>query len=77
MDISRRGFLGTAAALVACGSPRIVVGDETPAFAPTPTFEPTGLMLTWQHDPTTTMTVQWLGADKQDVIRNPQTLAGL
>jgi hypothetical protein len=57
---SRRAFLGTALAGLAAG--RLIAADD-PAAKPAedPTFQPTTLFLTWQRDPTTTMTVQWVG----------------
>ena len=44
--------------------------SSAPAFAAKPTFEPTALFLTWQRDPTTTMTVQWIG-DEKDAADRP------
>lgn len=54
------------------GSARNVLGDgaEVPEFVPTPTYDPSGLFLTWQRDPTTTMTVQWL-ATMADAVARP------
>jgi hypothetical protein len=61
--LSRRLFLGSSLAALA----------SAPAFAAAPpagppryrgedvAFQPDTLMLTWQRDPTTTMTVQWVG----------------
>src|SRR5262245_61004746 len=58
---SRRAFLGASLAGLATGRlfaddppapPRLV--DESP-------FQPSTLFLTWQRDPTTTMTIQWIG----------------
>ena len=61
---SRRAFLGTS--LAAFTSGRLLAADSP---APTPqrfvddaAFQPSTLFLTWQRDPTTTMTVQWVGA---------------
>jgi hypothetical protein len=62
---SRRAFLGTS--LAALSSSRLLgqtrPNQATPAAekddAP---FQPNTLFLTWQRDPTTTMTVQWVGA---------------
>jgi hypothetical protein len=60
---SRREFLGAALAGLA-GGPLLAAqparketksGDDAP-------FQPSTLFLTWQRDPTTTMTVQWVGA---------------
>ena len=61
---SRRTFLGTSlAGLLA--SPIAAAGafaDPVEKAAPDdPTFHPETLFLTWQRDPTTTMTVQWIG----------------
>ena len=59
MPSSRRAFLGASLAGLAAGhilpaaDPRRVVED-----AP---FRPDTLFLTWHRDPTTTMTVQWVG----------------
>src|SRR5215831_20943622 len=60
----RRSFLGTALA-GAVSSP--LLGAYQPAGTVTkqrddPAFQPSTLFLTWQRDPTTTMTVQWVGA---------------
>src|SRR5262245_65663604 len=57
---SRRTFLGAslaglaAAKLLAVDKPPAPVSDD---FA----FRPATLFLTWQSDPTTTMTIQWVG----------------
>ncbi len=60
---SRRAFLGTSLAGFASGH---VLGQDKPKetsikAADDPAFQPNTLFLTWQRDPTTTMTVQWLG----------------
>jgi hypothetical protein len=63
MFFSRRAFLGTSLAALAAGPvlgadapPRPAKkGDDDPAFCPDTLF------LTWQRDPTTTTTVQWIG----------------
>src|SRR4029077_9191687 len=62
--VDRRSFLGTtvrslAAALAADPA---LLGRPAAAFADPPS-RPDTLFLTWQRDPTTTMTVQWVGAD--------------
>jgi acid phosphatase type 7 len=61
---SRRGFLGASLATFAGG--QILGADKPSPVVPTspdyPTFQPSTLFLTWQRDPTTTMTVQWVGA---------------
>src|SRR5262245_52789469 len=59
-DVSRRSFLGASLAGVAGGmawgqEPKLRNIPETPAF------QPDTLFLTWQRDPTTTMTIQWVG----------------
>jgi hypothetical protein len=61
---SRRVFLG--ASLAGLVSPRVFGADQpAPAVPKTtedPAFQPSTLFLTWQRDPTTTMTVQWVAA---------------
>ena len=47
----------------------LVTRSGPPAFAEKPTFEPTALFLTWQRDPTTTMTVQWIGTEQEAADR--------
>src|SRR3954454_10280440 len=60
---SRRAFLGASLAGLTAGptfgapSPPAKPAD-VPDDAP---FRPETLLLTWQRDPTTTMTVQWVG----------------
>ncbi len=61
---SRRAFFGTSFAAL---SAACLIGDEKtnkPAkkAPPETPFHPDTLFLTWQRDPTTTMTVQWIGA---------------
>lgn len=70
---SRRSFLASSVAGLA--SSRLLAADSpasAPATAPStqptlpkaaedPPFQPSTLFLTWQRDPTTTMTVQWIG----------------
>jgi hypothetical protein len=60
---SRRAFLGTSLVGLASGclfgadksvEPLLKARDDAP-------FQPSTLFLTWQRDPTTTMTVQWVG----------------
>lgn len=36
------------------------------AFAFAEPFAPSGIFLTWQHDPTTTMTIDWHSIDGED-----------
>lgn len=60
-SFSRREFLGTALAGLAGGH---VLGQDKPVdqrLTDDPAFLPDTLFLTWQRDPTTTMTVQWVG----------------
>jgi hypothetical protein len=71
--LDRRSFLQTASLAVAGISLRgtLVNGAQEPLqFSETPTFNPRALFLTWQRDPTTTMTVQWVG-DEQDGATRP------
>jgi hypothetical protein len=73
-DPTRRRFLESASLLAGCGYLGTAWGAPTaskPAFAARPTFEPTALFLTWQHDPTTTMTVQWIGEHEKDGLTRP------
>jgi hypothetical protein len=62
--VSRRAFLGASLAGLASG--RLLGADDSapavPKFPDDPPFQPSTLFLTWQRDPTTTMTVQWVGA---------------
>jgi len=51
-------LLVAALLLTAIGRP---AAAEVPPFADRPEIDPTTLFLTWQGDPTTTMTIQWLG----------------
>jgi acid phosphatase type 7 len=62
LSLSRRTFLGTALAGLASGP---ILAAQKAAEAVTKedaAFQPSTLFLTWQRDPTTTMTVQWVGA---------------
>lgn len=63
MLFSRRAFLGTSLAALTAG--RIHAADEPDdllkKLTDDPPFRPDTLFLTWQRDPTTTMTVQWVG----------------
>jgi hypothetical protein len=72
-SFDRRRFLQSTSLLIAGGYARVAFGDdalETPTFAKEPSYDPRALFLTWQRDPTTTMTVQWLGAE-QDAAERP------
>src|SRR5262245_4049331 len=62
-ELSRRLFLGGSLAGLAAASG---FAAAPPAGPPRlkgegPCFQPDKLLLTWQRDPTTTMTVQWIG----------------
>jgi hypothetical protein len=62
--LSRRAFLGTAFAGLASGRILGAAPPDESLFKPRDDapFQPSTLFLTWQSDPTTTMTVQWVGA---------------
>ncbi len=71
-ELDRRRFLQSASLAVAGGYVHCAIGNtssEAPKFAETPTFEPTALFLTWQRDPTTTMTIQWVGSEADGAKR--------
>jgi acid phosphatase type 7 len=70
-ELSRRGFLQTASFLVGGTYAHSLFGEGTPqpAFAAKPAYQPTALFLTWQREPTTTMTIQWVGEEKEAVER--------
>jgi hypothetical protein len=57
---SRRMFLGASLAGL-IPSHFLDAGKSGPKIAHEPPFQPSTLFLTWQRDPTTTMTVQWVG----------------
>jgi hypothetical protein len=63
MHLSRRSFLGASLAGLAAtplfGTDQTANQVKKPADDPA--FQPDTLFLTWQRDPTTTMTVQWVG----------------
>lgn len=72
-SIHRRGFLasslgGIAAALA--GGPTLLAGEKAGLAELAETvgerFAPDTLFLTWQQDPTTTMTIQWVGPETAD-----------
>jgi hypothetical protein len=70
--VDRRGFIGTGlgglAAALAAGPTLLAQDKPAPAPSAVPAdekpFDPDTLFLTWQKDPTTTMTVQWIGKAK-------------
>ena len=69
--LTRRSFLGAALAGIGPGT---LLGADPVVDPPVkkepvpkedgviPAFQPNSLFLTWQRDPTTTMTIQWVGA---------------
>ena len=61
-SISRRGFLGASLAGLASGHLFAAPPSAGAKSSDDPAFQPSTLFLTWQRDPTTTMTVQWVGA---------------
>ena len=69
-SLNRRGFLGTSFGSLAAAwsiGPGLLTGNT--AFAEdqqaggVQEFSPDTLFLTWQRDPTTTMTIQWIAAE--------------
>src|SRR4051812_12206781 len=71
-ELDRRRFLQSASLAIAGGYAQSVFGktsSDVPKFAERPTFEPMALFLTWQRDPTTTMTVQWIGSESDGAKR--------
>ncbi len=76
-SLSRRGFLG--ASLAGLASSPLLAADKAAEVLPKPAeaapakvaddaaFQPSTLLLTWQRDPTTTMTVQWVGVNGETV----------
>lgn len=71
-NLSRRAFLQSASLLVGGAYAHSILGNKlqaAPSFAAKPSFNPEALFLTWQRDPTTTMTVQWVGSDKDAATR--------
>jgi hypothetical protein len=90
VSLSRRSFLG--ASLAGLASARLFAADQpaesTKQLSDDPPFQPDTLFLTWQRDPTTTMTVQWVGtrgetsdtkiyywATKDDAVQTQPTTA--
>jgi hypothetical protein len=62
---SRRAFLASSIASFAgarlLGADPVTKIIDTDKAVEDPTFQPSTLFLSWQRDPTTTMTVQWVG----------------
>jgi acid phosphatase type 7 len=82
--ISRRAFLGASLAGLTAG--RLLAQDKDAKILPKSgddaPFQPSTLFLTWQRDPTTTMTIQWVGAigetaDSTIYYSKPQTTGWL
>jgi hypothetical protein len=72
-ELDRRRFLQSASLAIAGGYAGLALGRtaySAPQFAPRPTFDPAALFLTWQRDPTTTMTIQWVGSEA-DAAKRP------
>lgn len=69
MDLSRRRFLQGTTALVSSVYGASLLAADAPQFAEKPGFTPQALFLTWQGDPTTTMTVQWIGSSEDGAAR--------
>ena len=59
LSLSRRSFLG--ASIAGLTASPLLAADVFPKGFDDPAFRPDTLFLTWQRDPTTTMTVQWVG----------------
>ncbi len=59
MNTSRRAFLGSS--LLGLGAAHLLGADSLAAETEDSAFNPSTLFLTWQRDPTTTMTIQWIG----------------
>jgi len=72
LSLSRRAFLGSTLAGLA-SAPLLGAEPVTtplPKLRGDPAFQPDTLFLTWQRDPTTTMTVQWIGAQGETADTN-------
>ena len=76
-SLSRRTFLGaslTGLAGVGYSSDRLwaedVPSEKLAKHIEGPLFEPISLFLTWQRDPTTTMTIQWIGVPGETTDTN-------
>ncbi len=67
--IDRRRFLQSSSLALAAGYSRALFAAESPKFAEQPSFDPQALFLTWQRDPTTTMTIQWIGREEEGAGR--------
>lgn len=61
--LSRRTFFGATAATVGALAWNASAWERETSPAQPPAERPDSLFLTWHRDPTTTMTIQWVGAD--------------
>ncbi|HEX3725380.1 MAG TPA: metallophosphoesterase family protein, partial [Pirellulales bacterium] len=63
IHFERRKLLQVASAMAASALVHPLWADDTPlSDRPTTAADPLALFLTWQRDPTTTMTIQWIAA---------------
>ncbi len=65
VDLTRRRLLQAASVVLgnACVGPLFAAdAGKPPMFTKRPSFDPAVLFLTWQRDPTTTMTIHWIGS---------------
>lgn len=66
---SRRAFLGSS--VVAAATPALLFGQDPAPASPQKgpdgkeLFKPDTLFAIWQRDPTTTMTIQWIGSENE------------
>jgi acid phosphatase type 7 len=63
-NLTRRGFLAGVAGMAPFSGAYLLGQEKLPVPTPTdddPAFKPDTLFLTWQRDPTTTITIQWIG----------------
>lgn len=70
MSLDRRFFIQSSSLLLAGGLSGLLDQNRfafgAPQFAKIPSFQPRALTATWQRDPTTTMTLQWLSKNEED-----------
>ena len=84
MPLNRRAFLGSSVAALAATFPlrhtlfaEEAATDQQPLAEKGTEFDPDSLFLTWQRDPTTTMSIQWVGPEtKLDTSIQYRTLSG-
>ncbi len=72
VNLQRRRLLQSASLLVGSGTMGSLFAADAPSapqFSPAPGFSPKALFLTWQRDPTTTMTIQWIGTPEEGAER--------